>query len=230
MTLYSYMLEARERGLEVEEFFRECENACVDAQGNRGKSELQRFKLQEMAWKQNINTAYSSSMGRLFDATAALLDICHFNSYEGECAIMLEQAAHTGKQEIVTEKISEILKLNCIKIDGVWQADSTKFLIDIYNLKKTYSKEQLAYLFHHAVADAIVDLAKHICEENDIKQIALSGGTFINRILFGEVIRGLREQNKDVYINEKVPCGDGGIALGQIYLSTFVDYSFVNNN
>ena len=220
MTLYSYMLSAREKGLVVEGFFDESISACV------GDSELQNLKLQEMAWKQNINTAYSSSMGRLFDATAALLDICHYNSYEGECAIMLEQAAHTGKQQLEqlgqnVEDVCKVLVAECRKEGVTWQVDSEKILADLYHLKETYSKEILAYLFHHTVSNAIVQNAINIRKEYDVNQIALSGGTFINRILLNDVMTGLQKHGLHVCINEKVPCGDGGIALGQMYLMTF---------
>ena len=68
---------------------------------------------------------------------------------------------------------------------------------------------------------AIIDLAECVCAEHDVKQVALSGGTFLNRILLGEVSQGFREKGVQVYINEKVPCGDGGIALGQMYLATY---------
>ena len=215
MTLYSYMLEARERGLDVDAFFEECIGQAEEAMS-------QKLKLQEMAWKQNINTAYSSSIGRLFDAAAALLDICHGNSYEGECAIKLEQAAHIGMQEIANLSGEELqVHVSCKKIDAVWQADGVKLLVDLYHLKQTYSKETLAYLFHLAVANAIVEITNHICEENSVNQVALSGGTFINRILLSKVVEGLEERERLVYTNEKVPCGDGGIALGQIYLETF---------
>ncbi len=224
LTLYSYMLEAKERGLDVEAFFRECEDACVDALGNPDEAGKQRLKLQEMAWKQNINAVYSSSMGRLFDAAVALFDICHYNSYEGECAITLEQMAYRGLKEIQSIDMSDVekfLKISCACIDGVWQADSVKLLADLHFLKTNYSKEVLAYLFHHALATAIVEMADNICKEQDVNQVALSGGTFINRILLKEVVEGLRNKNREVYLNEKVPCGDGGIALGQMYLMTF---------
>ena len=210
MTLHSYMLSAREKGLSVEKYF-------------AGKEE---FRLQEMAWKQNINSAYSSSMGRLFDAVAALLDICHYNSYEGECAIKLEQAAHEGKQQLerlgkAKDEIFKMLIIDCNKLDETWQMDSEKLLVDLYNLKEAYSKEVLAYVFHLAISNAIVENAVHICEEHDTNQVALSGGSFINRILLREVMKGLRDNGLQVYTNEKVPCGDGGIALGQMYLMTF---------
>ena len=228
MTLFSYMLEARERGLDTHAFFEElykedtqasCESSLREENNaaNLNATALsQKRLLQEMAWKQNINTAYSSSMGRLFDAAAALLDVCHCNSYEGECAILLEQFAHNH-----SEKLKNILHVECKNIDGNWQADGVKLLVDMYNLKNQYSKESLAYLFHHAVAEAIVEMAEKICEEQGVNQIALSGGTFLNRILLPEVVEGLRVRGKAVYINEKVPCGDGGIALGQMYLATY---------
>lgn len=218
MTLYSYMLEARERGIDVDDFFRERENACIDETGNSDQVLKQKLQLQEMAWKQNINTAYSSSMGRLFDAAASLLDICHYNSYEGECAIQLEQAAHGGRKEV---KNDLQLPVSYKKVDGCWQADSVQLLADLYHMKSHYSKEVLAYLFHQAVASAIVEIADNICREQDMDQIALGGGTFINRILLKEVVKGLEAKNKKVFTNEKVPCGDGGIALGQMYLATF---------
>ena len=79
----------------------------------------------------------------------------------------------------------------------------------------------LAYLFHYAVASAIIEMTDKTCEEYQTNQIALSGGTFINRLLLADVVNGLEYAGLQVYINEKVPCGDGGIALGQIYLTTF---------
>ena len=225
MTLYSYMLEARERGYDVEGFSQGGENTCID--GESDQSMKQKYQLQEMAWKQNINTAYSSSMGRLFDAAAALLDICHCNSYEGECAIKLEQAGHIGRREIEnmseaeSQSLQKAVKVDCANEDGVWTADGVKLLVDLSHLKKKYSKEVLSYLFHHAVANVIAENCNNICKERGINRVALSGGTFINRILLSEVVKELEKCRIQVYTNEKVPCGDGGIALGQMYLSTY---------
>ena len=86
----------------------------------------------------------------------------------------------------------------------------------------------MAYAFHQALAEAMVELVEKICEEQKtpdehMNQIALSGGCFLNRILTSCTIKRLQEKGKDVYINEKVPCGDGGIALGQMYLATFIE-------
>jgi hydrogenase maturation protein HypF len=183
-------------------------------------------------------------MGRLFDAAAALLDICHYNSYEGECAIKLEQAAHQGKAACETtrsggdslknehfahnsgENIDNILHVDCVKIDGIWQANGVKLLMDMYHIKEQYSKEILAYFFHQALVNAIVEMTGQICDQKQseghpIEQVTLAGGSFLNRILTFDIVGRLQEKGKKVYINEKVPCGDGGIALGQMYLATF---------
>jgi hypothetical protein len=56
------MLEARELGFDVEAYFTEYENACVDAQGEPDTTAKQRLKLQEMAWKQNINAVISAAL------------------------------------------------------------------------------------------------------------------------------------------------------------------------
>ncbi len=221
MTLFSYMMEAKERGYDVADFF---DGLVSDVQGQEKEQLISDYNLRGMAWKQNINTAHSSSMGRLFDAAAAMLDICHENSYEGLCAIQLEQAAHKGQAELAENRDSTgtALHVFCYKQDGIWQADSVKLLVDLHHLKSKYSKEILAYLFHHAVADAMMEIVEHMLEEDEnIKGVALSGGSFINRILLKEVMCGLRKKGIEVYINEKVPCGDGGIALGQSWLATF---------
>lgn len=68
--------------------------------------------------------------------------------------------------------------------------------------------------FHRLIADFIINMAEKI----GIQQVALSGGTFLNRVLLEMVIDGLEEKGFKVYINEQVSCGDGGIALGQLYL------------
>ena len=131
---------------------------------------------------------------------------------------MIDTKAYAGSSDAERKAV---LHAKCQKADGVRQVDGVKLLADMYHLKDRYSKEEMAYLFHHAVAEAIVELAEQICKEMQITQVALSGGTFLNRILLAEVMEGLQERGKAVYINGKVPCGDGGIALGQMYLATY---------
>ena len=153
-----------------------------------------------------INTVTSTSMGRLFDAVSALLDICHYNSYEGQAPIELEN---------IGARAQEGYPLH-IGVDG-----DTKMLFKdiVYAISNNVDKAQIARGFIDAVADYIVAIAgNHKQELDDKKQVVLSGGTFLNRILLERVITELEAQGFNVYIASQLPPGDGGICLGQAYL------------
>ena len=153
-----------------------------------------------------INTVTSTSMGRLFDAVSALLDICHYNSYEGQAPIELENIAARAQEGYPLH----------IGVDG-----DTRMLFEdiVYAISNNVDKAQIARGFIDAVADYIVAIAgNHKQELDDKKQVVLSGGTFLNRILLERVITELETQGFNVYIASQLPPGDGGICLGQAYL------------
>jgi len=158
-------------------------------------------KLVNAALDADINTVYSSSMGRLFDAVSALLGICDYNTYEGKCATMLEIAA--SKANIYTQ-------YNLPLIDDEW--DVLSLISQIKNSDGDVCEK--ASGFHHALADAVLEA----CEKSNIKNIALSGGVFMNRLLTELCIDKLRKKGYNVYINRQVPSNDGGISLGQAYI------------
>ncbi|MCM1285819.1 MAG: carbamoyltransferase HypF [Acetobacter sp.] len=160
-------------------------------------------ELVEKALKNNINTAKYSGMGRLFDAVSALLDIKHYNSYEGECACALEACAKkAGKAYALTKSLNPI-----------------DILTEIKNAKNKTSAEELALGFHNMLTELITDLSVKYRDEQKINQIVLSGGVFNNRLLTEKAITMLEEKGFSVYINERVPSGDGAIALGQAYIA-----------
>lgn len=161
------------------------------------------------AIKNNINCVYSSSCGRLFDAVCALLGFGNYNYYEGQCAIALENAAAKAIKKYLSPYPLD-LEYNGDELDTV------KLICDI---KKAYEEgadaHSLALGFHHALANGILKVAT---SQNEPK-IALSGGTFNNRILTLLLKEKLTENKFSVYLNEKVPSGDGGIALGQLFVA-----------
>lgn len=160
-------------------------------------------ELVEKAIKSNINTVNSSSMGRLFDAVSSLLDIKHYNSFEGECAEALErEATKTERYPIIKPSYNP-----------------RDILFEIKSLMGEYSKNELALGFHIMLANLILNTAK----KHGIKQIALSGGVFNNRLLLSKASELLTANGFEVYTNELVPCGDGGIALGQAYIFALED-------
>lgn len=161
-------------------------------------------KLVSKAIENNINTVLSSSMGRLFDAVCALLDIKHFNSYEGECAEALEAYA---KRADKSYRIKPSL-------------NPKEILNEIKNAKSSTQKEEIALGFHLMICSLICELSEKYQADFGVNQVALSGGVFNNRIITATTFKLLEEKGFKVYINEKVPCGDGGIALGQAYLAS----------
>ncbi len=157
--------------------------------------------LIDKAVENNINTVNSSSMGRLFDAVCALLDIKHYNNFEGECACALESMARKAKKAYpIKVSLNPIEILNRIK-----NADAPK--------------EELALGFHMMICQMILNISEKYRKSNNINQIVLSGGTFNNKIITENTIKLLEKNGFIVYINELVPCGDGGLALGQAYIS-----------
>lgn len=154
-------------------------------------------ELIEKAKAAGINMVKCSSMGRLFDAVCALLGICERNSYEGECAEKLEACASHSKNPC---KFKPSLSPKEI-IDEIKESDAPV--------------SDRALGFHYMLAEVILNIAK----KYSIRQIALSGGVFNNRILTERASALLRENGFCPYINEQVPTGDGGIALGQAYIA-----------
>ncbi len=172
------------------------------------------FSLLSSAMDAKINTVACSSMGRLFDAVAAILNLCQYNSYEGECAIALETAAWQGNKEHIMHFPVEIVSL-----DGMYCVDQRNLIRILYQAVEDKKNVcDLALSFHYWV----VDMTRHMCrllrEESGLNSVALSGGVFVNRILLENTIVQLETDGFQVLINEKVPCGDGGIALGQLYV------------
>lgn len=156
----------------------------------------------DKAIKADINTVNSSSMGRLFDAVCSLLDIKHYNTYEGECACALERIAKSAKKEYHIEE----------------SFSPEEILAQIKNANAEVC--EIALGFHMMICRLILNTALEYRRTHQIEQIALSGGVFNNKIILENTIKLLEENGFMAYTNELVPCGDGGIALGQAFISS----------
>jgi hydrogenase maturation protein HypF len=153
----------------------------------------------------------SSSAGRLFDAVSALLGICDRNTFEGEAAIALESMVIDGMHEDYPVDISF---RDPIEIDF-----SIAILKIIGDMERRTDKRLIATKFHNTVASSIIFVVLKLSLINNINKVVLSGGVFQNSYLLGKVIWGLRAEGLSVYVNEIVPCNDGGISLGQAYIA-----------
>lgn len=175
------------------------------------------WPLMKAAVVHKINTIESSSMGRLFDAISAILDIHQFADYEGECAIRLENAAwehleQGGKKEI------EPFNFKIFEEKGIQLLDFTQAIREIVSLKTALNEKELAFRFHKTVACSIQEMCKVLRKSAGINTVALSGGVFQNTLLLELTLELLRAEAFEVYTNTLVPPNDGGIALGQAYI------------
>jgi hydrogenase maturation protein HypF len=154
----------------------------------------------------------TTSMGRLFDAVASLIGICHRASYEAQAAIELEVAAQEGRASLpIRFGLSD---------DGV--LDPSPVLRGLLvGLADGVSTEDLACSFHHAVADAVCASATRAAASRGRLPVALSGGVFQNVLLTGLARSALGDAGFDVLTHRLVPPNDGGLALGQAVIAGY---------
>ena len=86
------------------------------------------------------------------------------------------------------------------------------------DLRNTAGRSALALGFHYAAADAVLEVSNRLRKKEGISTVALSGGVFQNTILTERVLKLLREDGFQVFVNLAVPPNDGCISLGQTYI------------
>lgn len=165
--------------------------------------------------ERNINSPRTSSMGRLFDAAAAVLGICGQATYEGEPAIELEAAAWRA------------LGGTAVRLDGnhtgVFTPDADSPILDPQPLIKALLNgietgapaDRLALGFHIAITHATTHIACEICDREGLDTVALSGGVFMNQLLLQLLTHELKDAGLAVLVPHAVPVNDGCIAYGQ---------------
>ncbi|AKI97580.1 carbamoyltransferase HypF [Kosmotoga pacifica] len=153
----------------------------------------------------------TSSVGRLFDAVASLLEICHENTYEGEAAMKLEGVASRGGGRV-------FLPFGLVDSEGAWEVDLRETIREILRLKeRRVSIGELSYAFHHLLARVVLEICKKLRDEISENNVCLSGGVFQNSLLLSMCRKILSDSGFFVYTNEQVSPNDEGIALGQAY-------------
>lgn len=165
--------------------------------------------------ERNINSPRTSSMGRLFDAAAAILGICGTATYEGEPAIELEATAWRALGSRTVRPIGNQAGV-LTSIDDSATLDSQPLIEALLEgIEAGASPDRLALDFHIAIARSSARIASEICAREGIDTVALSGGVFMNRLLFQLLTRELKNAGLTVLVPHTVPANDGCIAYGQ---------------
>jgi hydrogenase maturation protein HypF len=175
--------------------------------------DLLREKFTEREWKiyNNIITKdhllKCSSMGRLFDAVASLLNICDVQSYEGEAAMQLEAMAFSYfKRYSLDFPEGYKIKIEQGKI-------SSQFLIAqlILDLQNDQDRNYIAAKFHYS----LVLMIQKVARASNTKKLAFSGGVFQNGVLVDLILHHL-EKDFELYIHQQLSPNDENISFGQI--------------
>jgi hydrogenase maturation protein HypF len=167
-----------------------------------------RFERARELVSKNVRSFVSTSIGRLFDAVAALLGFTRESTYEGQAAIWLEHQA----RGVSPQPAYEFERL-----------DPRELLRSILHDRLAgRAPAEMAAAFHAALAAAVVEQVRALCIHNRISTVALSGGVFQNDLLLDSIVSSLAEQDHSlrVIFNRNVPANDGGIALGQAALAS----------
>lgn len=173
--------------------------------------------------ERGINSPRTSSMGRLFDAAAAILGICGQATYEGEPAIELEAAAWRalGSESICpTGNMASFSVTESSRPDDCHVLNSRPlFEALLEGIRTGVPAGKLALDFHVTIARSSARIAREICAREGLDTVALSGGVFMNRLLLQLLTRELKSMGLTVLIPRSVPVNDGCIAYGQAVIA-----------
>jgi hydrogenase maturation protein HypF len=156
-----------------------------------------------------VNVVPTSSLGRVFDAVAAMLGLGSYNHFDAELPTALESIAKPGVEEHYA------FELVAQTDASVRISTRVMFRQLVEDIGRGEDAGKLSAKFHNTIAESLVAMAKVARDRAKLDMVALSGGVFCNRYLTERLIRRLSKEGFLVSWNRAVPANDGGIALGQ---------------
>ena len=181
--------------------------------------------------RHGLNTPYTTSMGRLFDAVSSLIGIVDNSIFEGSAAVLLEGASDKLDARPTPTRyqfaIHEQTQLATLSTHGLtldqFEHGFKPSIIDMRpvivaildDLANGIDKAEISRRFHSAVITLIGDIATKASRASNIKTVALSGGVMMNRLVLGGSRALLETKGFEVLAPEKLPVNDGSISFGQ---------------
>ena len=161
--------------------------------------------------RRDLRTFTTTSVGRLFDAAAALLGFTREVTFEGQAAMWVEHLART-----VSFAEPYPFPLNGRELDF-------RPLLGALALDRRRGRDpaQCARAFQRGVAKSLCDAITVLCQTHATDTAVLSGGVFQNEMLLQDLKSLISGRHIDVWTNCSVPPNDGGISLGQAALAAF---------
>jgi hydrogenase maturation protein HypF len=153
-----------------------------------------------------LNAPHTSSMGRLFDGVAALIGLRQTVNYEAQAAMLLEAIVDRGEDGRYPFHFDEDRGV----ID--WRAMVAAVVAD---QRAGVAPGQIAARFHNGLAQMALDACLRCRQRYGLNEVALSGGVWQNVTLLERTAALLQQNNFSLYLHQKIPANDGGLALGQ---------------
>ncbi len=182
----------------------------------RGLASLGAFSAEELGpmlqmTAKGINSPWTSSAGRLFDAVASIVGLRQIVKFEGQAAMDLEFALDESGDEIPYP--FELRGTG----DGLMIVDwGTMILALAGDVSNNVPTGRVSRRFHDTLAEIIVEVVRRIGE----KRVVLTGGCFQNRYLTERVVKRVESEGYKPYWHQRVPPNDGGISLGQVVVAS----------
>ncbi len=164
--------------------------------------------------QQGVNSPFTSSCGRLFDAIASLIGLRDKNVYEGQAPIELEMCQRRDENGRYPYRIE--------KSENHYHLLTAELIRGIVgDMGKGTSRGIISARFHNTITQMLRQTCLLLRDETGIEQVAMSGGSFQNGTLLDNLTRMLEQDGFQVYSHRLVPSNDGGLALGQALCAGF---------
>ncbi len=184
------------------------------------------YKMRE----NGLNSPLTSSCGRIFDAVSCLCGFKGNITYEGEAAVYLENLCSEYENKIGERQVNLISEKDCFKYEIRHEEEQDFFTVDYNPMFKDIigiildnempdAAGFIAETFINTIAAIILDASL----KSGCKNVCMSGGVFQNALLRNKAALILKKNGFNVYLNEKIPANDGGIAFGQAVYGGIID-------
>lgn len=178
--------------------------------------EKEELRVLRQMIEKNINSPPTSSVGRLFDAVAAMLGVRDVARFEGQAAMELEAIADRHCARFYEVEISTENSLLILDPGSMIRAV-------VGDMRAGVNPARISSAFHNGLARMILDAAERIRANTGVNRVALSGGVFQNATLINGSVAALEGAGFQVFTQRLVPCNDGGLSLGQAYVVALHD-------
>ena len=169
-----------------------------------------------------LNSPLTSSCGRIFDAVSCLCGFKGDITYEGEAAVYLENLCSEyenksgeGQVNLISEKDSFKYEMRYEEKQDFFTVDYNPMFKDIIGIILDNEMPDAAGFIAETFINTLASIILDAVLKSRCKNVCMSGGVFQNALLRNKAALILKKNGFNVYLNEKIPANDGGIAFGQ---------------